>query len=424
MPDCGSQVTLCDVPVRFDTYAGCGHGCAYCFVSRKVDIKKIKPGESPAALRRWVEGKRSDTTNWCDWEIPLHWGGMSDPFQPVEKIERRSLAALEIFAETGYPFIVSTKNTMISEEPYLSLIKRCNCVVQFSACTPRFDEIERGASTFAQRIEAARKIAEFKRVNIRVQPYLPAIFRDVLKAIETYAEIGVHGIIIEAMKYQSPKVPGLVSQGKDFVYPIDVLLPQFEAIKRAAHRAGLKFYCGENRLRALSDELCCCGVEGMGWELHEANLNHHLFDPAGMRFTEKQKEPGTARVFCAAHQDTVSGKKYASISFADGMNEAALNPYPFMSCRGGGYSEQEAERLRGILCEALEKSGKKRRDIDRLLGTNGMAGHYFGKSQWSFPTPEAYEKMRLILPLPPEEKILVTKRYVKIFGKLNESRNK
>ena len=33
-----------------------------------------------------------------------------------------------------------------------------------------------------------------------------------------------------------------------------------------------------------------------------------------------------------------------------------------------------------------------------MLGTNGMAGHYFSASQWALPTKEAYEKMQQILP--------------------------
>ena len=36
-------------------------------------------------------------------------------------------------------------------------------------------------------------------------------------------------------------------------------------------------------------------------------------------------------------------------------------------------------------------AGLKRREADRALGTNGMAGHYFGASQWSLPTWEAYQ---------------------------------
>lgn len=32
---CGSQIILCNLPVRFDTYRGCSHGCRYCFAQKK-----------------------------------------------------------------------------------------------------------------------------------------------------------------------------------------------------------------------------------------------------------------------------------------------------------------------------------------------------------------------------------------------------
>nr|DAP68144.1 MAG TPA: DNA adenine methylase [Caudoviricetes sp.] len=51
-------------------------------------------------------------------------------------------------------------------------------------------------------------------------------------------------------------------------------------------------------------------------------------------------------------------------------------------------------RVREELCRCLRESGKTRSDIDRILGTNGMAGHYFSNSQWEFPTKEKYEKIR------------------------------
>ena len=62
--------------------------------------------------------------------------------------------------------------------------------------------------------------------------------------------------------------------------------------------------------------------------------------------------------------------------------------------------KKEVESLRQYLRNALEESGKKAVDVDTLLGTSGMAGHYFGASQWMFPTRKAYEKMRQIMPLP------------------------
>ena len=37
-------------------------------------------------------------------------------------------------------------------------------------------------------------------------------------------------------------------------------------------------------------------------------------------------------------------------------------------------------------------------EVQRRLGTQ-MAGHYFGRSQWEFPTQEMYEKMQEFMPL-------------------------
>ena len=54
--------------------------------------------------------------------------------------------------------------------------------------------------------------------------------------------------------------------------------------------------------------------------------------------------------------------------------------------------------IRKYLRDALKASGHTAADVDELLGTNGMAGHYFGASQWMLPTEEAYKKMQTIMP--------------------------
>ena len=52
---CGSQIILCNLPVRFDTYRGCSHGCRYCFAQKKNDIirveMRIKPGKTSSATK-------------------------------------------------------------------------------------------------------------------------------------------------------------------------------------------------------------------------------------------------------------------------------------------------------------------------------------------------------------------------------------
>lgn len=64
MPLCGSQCTLCDVPIRFDTYKGCSHGCKYCFVQKKNNLFDIKKGEGIDSLKRFINGERNQTQNW------------------------------------------------------------------------------------------------------------------------------------------------------------------------------------------------------------------------------------------------------------------------------------------------------------------------------------------------------------------------
>lgn len=62
------------------------------------------------------------------------------------------------------------------------------------------------------------------------------------------------------------------------------------------------------------------------------------------------------------------------------------------------------------MIEWRNQAGLTNRNVDELLGTAGMASHYFGKSQWSLPTQTAYDTIRNhtggdTSPFPPFESI-------------------
>ena len=57
----------------------------------------------------------------------------------------------------------------------------------------------------------------------------------------------------------------------------------------------------------------------------------------------------------------------------------------------------QSEELRQYLLRGLESSGLSQSEVNKRLGTQ-MCGHYFGKSQWAFPTEEYYNKMREFMP--------------------------
>ena len=316
---CGSQIVLCNLPIRFDTYVGCSHGCRYCFVQKKNgQLEAVKKGDTVESLKAFVQGKRSGETAWCDWNIPIHWGGMSDPFQPVEKKYGYSLDCLKYLAETKYPFVVSTKGRLAASPEYLELLAECNCVVQISMVCSRYDQLEKGAPSYEERLEMLRTISP--RVK---RTFMHEVLQDVLKNLPRVKAAGAHGVVVEGMKFAKAK-PGLVRVGGDCVYPIELLRADFEQIKAEAHRCGLVFYSGENRLRNMGDDMTCCGIEGLdGFKPNTYNLCM-MINGKNPQPTERMKQVGTADAFKALNQTAGSGQKISKQSLAGIMqNELA-----------------------------------------------------------------------------------------------------
>lgn len=320
MPRCGSQVYLCDLPISFDNYRGCSHGCKYCFASNKnktmLDIEK---DEELLQIKKFVEGKRNRTTNWCDWDIPLHWGGMSDPFQPIEKQIGSTKKILEYLAETQYPIVISTKGRLLVDEEYLSLLEKCNCVIQISMACSKYDILEPGTPKFEERLEMLSKVSKrVKRTIVRVQPYMCEVKQDVKKNLKRFKEAGAYGVIIEGMKFKKKK-NGLIKIGGDFCYPYQRILNDFLDLKKEAHEVGLKIYAGENRIRKYGDSLTCCGIDGLeGFVPNTYNLNHILNGDKVMPTKNMEKED-TAMCFQSILQTGASSRGLKNKKFADEM---------------------------------------------------------------------------------------------------------
>lgn len=322
---CGTQCMCCDYPIHFDTYTGCSHACTYCFANEKPDKYIIVPYQNAInALRLFISGKRTSETKFCDWNIPIHWGATSDPFQSIERTEKKSLQCLELLAETGYPFIVSTKGTLIVEEPYLSLIGDCKCVVQISAACKEYDTMESGAPTFSERMRAVEKLSKKTRLNIRIQPYLPLYHDSIMNSLKVFADCGVYGIIVEGLstRRKAKCIGDMEWNGSRFQYPVDVLAENFKAIRGEAHKYGLKFFCGETRLQFLGDDLTCCGTMGLdGFTPNKYNLPHMAYDDVRPEPKEQMKVPKTARPFRSINQRTDWYNKVKDKSFSEMMED-------------------------------------------------------------------------------------------------------
>ena len=87
------QFRFCPNPFRVDLYKGCDFGCLYCFANSNQSaghdgfaVAKIKTIEN--LFKKAFESKKESSENinveLLRHRVPLHCGGMSDPFQTRE----------------------------------------------------------------------------------------------------------------------------------------------------------------------------------------------------------------------------------------------------------------------------------------------------------------------------------------------------
>ena len=323
MISCGLQCVNCPYPIHLDTYSGCSHACRYCFANEKLTIANIKPLNNANALRSFINGHRTLETKWCDWDIPLHWGANSDPFQACETEYKRTLECLQIFAETKYPFIISTKNPVLAcKEPYISLLSQCNVVFQISMACSKYDKLEPGAPSYEKRLKAAKILSKrVQRVIARVQPYFIDCKKDIIAELPRYKEAGIYGIIVEGYKTKK-KHKGLIKDGSRYKFPMDILADHCKQIKAEAHNNGLMFFQSDDGIDHLSDDLACCGTVGLeGFKPNTYTLSYLAYQPDIAIPTEAMKQIGTTRPFRSIRQSQAWELHIKDKSFVDMLNE-------------------------------------------------------------------------------------------------------
>jgi len=98
-------------------YRGCEHGCIYCFARPSHAFHDLSPGldfesklfakpDAPKLLRAELAARGYVPR-------PIAFGTNTDPYQPIESEWRITRACLEILAETGHPFTITTKSDRV-----------------------------------------------------------------------------------------------------------------------------------------------------------------------------------------------------------------------------------------------------------------------------------------------------------------------
>lgn len=214
-PRITSEFGDCSMPITFDDKSNCAHNCAYCFsqyirgvgpASKDYDaklvkvvnverVKKIFRGEIKTGYSKWIKEKR-----------PIQWGGLSDPFCPLEKKFGTSLELLKFFNEIEYPISFSTKGTLpVDDERYFNEFKKAGDRFHVKSSIITLDEekwglVERGTPTPEARIKMLEKLHKEAGTltTWRMRPFIIGITDKTMpEMIKRAKEIGCQSITTE-----------------------------------------------------------------------------------------------------------------------------------------------------------------------------------------------------------------------------------
>lgn len=177
-------------------YKGCEHGCIYCYARPSHAWMGLSPGldfESRLFFKpdaaRLLEQQLIAPRYRCK---PIHIGGNTDPYQPVERDLGSTRSILEVLQRFQHPFTIITKSVLIARDAdILGDMGRqglCGAMVSITTLDRKLArDMEPRASTPAKRLEAISRLAEAGcPVGVGFAPVIPGLndheLEEVLKA--------------------------------------------------------------------------------------------------------------------------------------------------------------------------------------------------------------------------------------------------
>lgn len=283
----GNEGGKCHYPTRLDTYGcGCFHDCKYCYAKSLLSFRNLWDAGDPSIapidkIKRAISKMQSGDV--------VRLGGMTDCFQPVEKVYKNTEQAIHALNAKGVHYLIVTKSHIVADDEYMDILDKRLAHVQISV-TSTDVEISRKyerASSPEDRIKAIEKLQRNGfDVQLRLSPYIPQFINlDVINNVEC------DKVLVEFLRvntwikkwFDIDYTPFTVKQGGYQHMPLE------RKIELISKITGYK-------------EVSVCEDENEAYEYWQKNVNHNPADCCNLRiennkyafvptFEQKEKQP-------------------------------------------------------------------------------------------------------------------------------------
>ena len=174
-------------------YRGCEHGCIYCYARPAHAYMGLSPGvdfETKLFFKLQaadlLEKELSRPSYTCK---PVHIGGNTDPYQPVERGLRITRGVLEVLERFNHPLSIITKSTLIGRDAdILGRMGEKGLARAFVSVTTLDRKLARAmeprAATPEKRLEAIATLkAAGARVGVLFSPVIPGLNDHEMEAV-------------------------------------------------------------------------------------------------------------------------------------------------------------------------------------------------------------------------------------------------
>jgi DNA repair photolyase len=184
-----------DIPFSqsINPYAGCEHGCPYCYARPGHAFRNLSPGidfetrifakiNAPELLRSELSKR-----GYCCELIAL--GSNTDPYQPAEKSLRITRGILEVCAEFNQPVAIVTKNALVERDIDILAPMAAKRLAEVFVSVTTLDaglarRMEPRCSAPARRLEAVQALARSGiPAGVMVAPVIPFLNDHEIEAI-------------------------------------------------------------------------------------------------------------------------------------------------------------------------------------------------------------------------------------------------
>lgn len=267
----GNEGDKCHYSTRLDTYGrGCSHDCKYCYAKSLLTFRGLWNPQTPAispiteiskAIRRLP---RDDV---------IRLGGMTDCFQPVEKLYRNTYKTIKLLNRRRIPYLIVTKSAMVAESEYLDIMDKDLAHIQITVTTLN-DELcatYEKASPPSARLKAIKVLQDAGYdVQLRLSPLIPE-YMD----LSRLNALGVDKILIEFLRVNSwikkwfdiDYSPYTLSHGGYWHMPLERKLVYMDKIITSG---GFK-------------EISVCEDEDRAYKYWQEHINHNPDDCCNLR---------------------------------------------------------------------------------------------------------------------------------------------